>query len=79
VTDRNIVADMNLGLLIRSMNDDPVLDIHFVADMDAVDVSPHDCIEPDATLITDLHIPYHSGIRCEKTVFTKARGFAFYR
>jgi hypothetical protein len=78
MTYRNIIADMNFGFLIGGMNDDSILDIHLVADMNAVDVSSHHRIEPDTTFIAHLHIPYHCGIGGEKTVFAEARRFAFY-
>src|ERR1700683_3478915 len=62
VTDRNIVAYDDLRLLISRMNHYPILDIHLVTDMDAPHVSPHDSVEPNAAVITDLHPANDSSI-----------------
>jgi hypothetical protein len=79
VTDGHAIFDSNTCFLISAMDDHSILDVDLVADADAVDITPHDRVEPDAAFIADLDIPDHGGIRCDKTIFSKARGFAFDR
>jgi hypothetical protein len=79
MTDRNIIPDMDPGLLIGGMDHHAVLDIYLITDMDTAYISPYDGIEPDAAMITYLHFTYNSSIRRDETTIAKARRFAFNR
>lgn len=79
MTDGYVVADGDPGFFIGTMDDDAILDIHLVADADAVDIAADDGIEPDAAVIAHLHVSHDGSVRRDKTIFSKARGFAFYR
>jgi hypothetical protein len=76
---RNIVADADTGLFVCTVYDNPVLDIHPVAHLDAVDIASDHGIEPDAAFVAYLYIAYDSSIGRNKAIFSKAGRLSFYR
>jgi hypothetical protein len=77
VTDRNIIPDPHLCLLIRGMDHHSILNIDLVTDMDASDIPPYYGIEPNAAMIADLYFTDDSRIGCNETAIAKARGLTF--
>lgn len=79
MTYGNVVADMNAGLFVCSVQDDAVLDIYPIAYVDTIDIASYHGIEPKAAFVANLYVAHDGGIGRDKTVFAKAGRFAFYR
>jgi uncharacterized membrane protein (GlpM family) len=74
----HIIADSGFGFLVSGMDHGAVLDIHLIAHTNAVHVSPHNSIEPNAAIIAHYHISHDGGIGGYKTVFSHFRVYSFY-
>jgi hypothetical protein len=62
VTDGNPVANLRRGLLKGAVNHCSILDVHPIANPDAVHISSYNGIVPDAAVITHDYIAnYNSG------------------
>lgn len=79
VSNRNIIADTHTRLFISSMEDHAVLDIHPVANTDAVHIASYDGVEPDAAIVTYLYVSHDGRVGCDKTIVSKVGRFAFNR
>jgi hypothetical protein len=79
VANGYLIADGNAGFLVGAVNDHAILDIHLVADRNAVDVAPYHSIEPDAAFVTHLYISYDRGIGSDKTILSELGELPFYR
>src|SRR5581483_4603633 len=77
MTYRNVVADANTGFLVCPVDNDTVLDIYLIAKVDTIDIAPYHGVEPNATIVAHLYVAHYCGVRCDKTIFSKAGGFAF--
>lgn len=77
MADGDVVADDGPGFLVGGMDDDAVLDIDFVADADAVDVTADDGIEPDAAFIAYLYVADDGGIGSDETILAEFGEFTF--
>jgi len=79
VADADIIANMHLCLLIRTVQYSAILHIHAVAHPNGIYISTNDGIEPNAATISHLYISHNGGIWCQKTIFSKDRLFPLYR
>ncbi len=68
VAHRNVVADFNNRLLIKSVEHRAVLYVDAVADGDGVYISAKHGAEPDAAFVTHRHVADKCGILCNKAV-----------
>jgi hypothetical protein len=79
VTDTYFITNGYSGLFVCAMNNNCVLDIHFIPDPDRIYVAPDHSIEPNRTLVAHDHISHNSGVRRYKTVISKHREHALNR
>ena len=56
-----------------------VLDIHMVANLNPIDITTQDCIEPNGATIADDSITDNSCILCQKAIFAYLRSESSYR
>jgi hypothetical protein len=73
-----VIANSYRPFLIGAMDDDPILDVHIVADTDVMHIATHHGVEPNAAVIAHFHFANNSSIFSYETVFAKFRGEAFY-
>ena len=69
VTDGYIVADADGGFLVKRVEHASVLNVHAVADADAVHIATQHGVEPDAALVAHHHIAYDGGVFGQVAVF----------
>jgi hypothetical protein len=79
VANGYIIPDIDLGLLVSTMEHCAILYIHFVANADTVNIAAYHSVEPDTAIIAQYYVPYHSGIGCYETIFSELGGYAFHR
>jgi hypothetical protein len=65
-----IVTNNGLGFLVGAVDDGSILNIHLIPHSDAIDVSPYDSVEPNATVDAHDHVPNDGGVRRYETIFT---------
>ena len=53
------------------MNYCTILNVYFIANSDAVHISPYYCIEPCAAIITHHHISHDGRIRSDETILSE--------
>src|SRR5215218_10186627 len=69
-----IVANVGCVLLVCAMDTGAILHIHLIAHFYVVHIAANNGIEPDATLITHLHIAGNGSVRSNETVGTEGGG-----
>ena len=62
MADGDIVANMDCGLLVESMEDSAILDVDMIANADGVDIATEDSAEPDAAAFADNGIADDGGV-----------------
>jgi hypothetical protein len=70
--NRHARANHGLGLLVRAVNNRPVLNIRIVSDSNGMNVTAHHCIEPNRAALPHHHISHHHGIIGYKTARTES-------
>jgi hypothetical protein len=70
VTDANIVANDGSGFLIRAVNDGAVLNVYFIPQNNAVDITPYDGLKPNAALVAHFYITHNGGVFSDKNIFS---------
>jgi hypothetical protein len=67
----HIVSDAGWVFFVGTMDDSIVLYVDPVADADAIYITTHNSIEPDAAMVSHAHITNYGGIGCNEYIFTK--------
>ena len=73
VSDRDIVANLDSGFLIKRVENGSVLYIHMVAKANRIDIATQDCIEPNGTTVADDSITDDGCIWGYKAILTNLR------
>jgi hypothetical protein len=78
MTNGNVTSNDGLRFQIGTMNDGPILHIHFIADADAVHVTPDYRIEPNTAIVADDHIAHDGAIGSKKAIVTDFGRYTFH-
>ena len=70
VANANIVANDRSSFLIRAVNDGAVLNVYFVTQNNAVDITPNDGLKPNAALVAHFYITHDGGVFSDKNIFS---------
>jgi hypothetical protein len=73
VSDGDIVSDDRFRFLIGAVYHRSVLYVDVVANGDAVYISPHNRVKPNAAMVTHNDFSYNSGVLCQVTIFSHYR------
>jgi hypothetical protein len=61
------------------MHHSSILDIHFVAHPNKVNIASNHCIVPDTALISHNHVANNDGTLGQETILTELRGMSIQR
>jgi hypothetical protein len=77
MTDTYSITNGYAGLFVCAVNNNSVLDVHFIPDPDGIYVPPDHGIEPNGALIAHHNITYNGCIGSYKTFISKDREHPF--
>lgn len=79
MADGYIVSNRSSRFLVGAMDDSCVLNIHFIADPDTVDITADDGLEPKTAFIACDHIAGNCCIFSQVAIFSEPGKYSFYR
>ena len=78
VRNRHLIANERARLLVGAMDHRTILNIGVISNSDFIHIASNHCVEPNGTVFSQFHIPYHGSVGCQPAVFTHFRSDSIY-